>query len=514
MSVFQYIPNRVLNSNGIADASSIYFYQTGSTTKITIYSDSTYSTPIANPVVLAAGAEVPDVYWNYVGDVRVRIVSADGSVPYDKDPYVDLGGALGAGNIGFLRAEAGAVPTTLLARGRQVLYAEDFGVTNSTIADSTIPLQAALNAAAATGLDLILPPNMQHGAVTVSSNTSIVGHGSKTNVVAKSGGYNLYTLAGSDISIANLSIQASSKTSGWEFLISCGTSGKDRISITNVVTYGSKGLMTDSGTGSGVHTTTIIEQVQARAHAGPGVQLTRLFAFGWFTRVVIDYTNVSASNFTGFSFNLAGLGGAAGGLNLIDCDVLGTFGVYSNPNQRGFYIQNTSAVWIINCRADTVCEIGWVFYNTNLIDASGLVASLVGSHGVWLELVINSKFRGCGIYGRNYLSSPPPNTDGIRFVSGCANVSITDSLIRDWTGHGVDKVAAQAGAISISGNQLLSNTGRGSRSVGNSGWHVVACTFGANVAGNYDHGGTVDLIQACMLGSGASSGTVAGVASA
>ena len=87
MSVFQYIPNRVLNSNGIADASSIYFYQSGSTVKITIYSDAGYTTPITNPVVVPAGAEIPNIYWQYIGDVRVRIVSADGTVPYDADPH-------------------------------------------------------------------------------------------------------------------------------------------------------------------------------------------------------------------------------------------------------------------------------------------------------------------------------------------------------------------------------------------------------------------------------------------
>lgn len=452
----------------------------------------------------------------------LRMYQRTGVAPY----YVDQGDASapltrasagapsGASLVGFTRPETGAVPTTLQARGRLVLHAEDFGVANSLVADSTTAYQKALDAASATGLELRLPPNMMHGAVTVASNVSIVGQSAKTNVVATAGAYNLYTMTGSDITIRNLSIQASGKVSGWEFIIACGTTARDRIFLENIVTYNSKGLLTDSGTGAGVHTTTLVEQVQAKSHAGPGVQLTRLFAFGWFTRVVVDYAGVSASNFTGFYFNLTGLGSAAGGLNLIDCDVLGTLGAFSNATQRGFDIQNAAAIWIINCRADTVCEIGWVFYNVNLIDASGLVASLVGSHGVWLEIVTNSKFRGCGIFGRNYLASPPANCDGIRFVTGCANVSISESLIRDWTGHGVDKTAAQVGAVTISGNQLLANTGRGSKSVGNSGWHVVSSTFGGNTAGNYDHGGTSDLIQACQLTSGASSGVVAGVAAA
>lgn len=89
-TLYEYTPNRVIDANGISDGASIYFYQTGTTTRINIFSDSGASTPLANPVVVAAGAAVPQVYWTHSGDVRVRVVAEDGSVPFDADPYSNL----------------------------------------------------------------------------------------------------------------------------------------------------------------------------------------------------------------------------------------------------------------------------------------------------------------------------------------------------------------------------------------------------------------------------------------
>lgn len=84
---------RLIDSNGIADGAEIYFYQTGTLTKISIYSDAALSVPLTNPVVVASGAAVPSIYWDssYIS-VRRRIVYADGSVD-DTDPYIPASAA-------------------------------------------------------------------------------------------------------------------------------------------------------------------------------------------------------------------------------------------------------------------------------------------------------------------------------------------------------------------------------------------------------------------------------------
>lgn len=83
---FTYIPNRVIDTNGIADGASIYVYQTGTTTPVSIYSNSALSTPVSNPYVVASGAAVPELYYSE-STVRVKVVGSDGATISDNDPY-------------------------------------------------------------------------------------------------------------------------------------------------------------------------------------------------------------------------------------------------------------------------------------------------------------------------------------------------------------------------------------------------------------------------------------------
>ena len=84
---YTYIPNRVIDANGISDGASIYFYQEGTTTPISIYSNASLSTPLSNPVVVPAGSAVPVVY--YSGDApRVKVVTSAGVTVSDDDPYI------------------------------------------------------------------------------------------------------------------------------------------------------------------------------------------------------------------------------------------------------------------------------------------------------------------------------------------------------------------------------------------------------------------------------------------
>ena len=82
-----YIPNRIIDSDGIADGATVHVYQSGTTTHVNIYSDPTYSTPMANPFSVAAGAEFPAVYTNYSGDVRLYIENIYSGEIQDTDPY-------------------------------------------------------------------------------------------------------------------------------------------------------------------------------------------------------------------------------------------------------------------------------------------------------------------------------------------------------------------------------------------------------------------------------------------
>jgi hypothetical protein len=85
-----YIPNRVIDSNGIADGSSLAFYATGTLTPAAIYSDSGLTTPLANPVVVGAGAAVPSFYLDSTVTYRRKITDSDGNTISDDDPYTGI----------------------------------------------------------------------------------------------------------------------------------------------------------------------------------------------------------------------------------------------------------------------------------------------------------------------------------------------------------------------------------------------------------------------------------------
>ena len=55
-----YIPNRVIDTNGISDGAVIDVFETGTTTRVSIYSDEALTTPISNPYTVPSGAAVPD----------------------------------------------------------------------------------------------------------------------------------------------------------------------------------------------------------------------------------------------------------------------------------------------------------------------------------------------------------------------------------------------------------------------------------------------------------------------
>ena len=135
-TLYQYVPNRVIDQNGIADGASIFFYQSGTTTLITIYSDEAATTPVSNPIVVGAGAGVPNVYWTFSGDVRVLVQDDSGATIDDVDPYSPLGS--------FTPADTGSVTRSIADRLADTLHVDDFdGV------DDTARIKAALTAASA-----------------------------------------------------------------------------------------------------------------------------------------------------------------------------------------------------------------------------------------------------------------------------------------------------------------------------------------------------------------------------
>lgn len=89
MGTFIYTPHRVIDIDGISDGASIYVYETGTTTPISLYSDTALTDLVTNPYEVPLGAEVPPLYYSGNANIRVKIVSVSGAIE-DMDPYPRL----------------------------------------------------------------------------------------------------------------------------------------------------------------------------------------------------------------------------------------------------------------------------------------------------------------------------------------------------------------------------------------------------------------------------------------
>lgn len=79
---------RLIDSDGIADGASIFFYESNTSTLAPIYSDADLSVPMANPVEVDAGAAVPNIYLDSEVEYRRVIEYLDGTTE-EVDPYVE-----------------------------------------------------------------------------------------------------------------------------------------------------------------------------------------------------------------------------------------------------------------------------------------------------------------------------------------------------------------------------------------------------------------------------------------
>ena len=175
MPKLTYIPNRVIDTDGISDGALIYVYQSGSTTPISIFADEALTQPLSNPYAVPAGSAVPNIYYGYSGTVRMRVLTTGGVVVQDDDPYfaplsvvdiVSTSPNKGADFIPFQQNGAGAVVETVRTALRRIVFATQFGMsTAASPATNSAALKAAINAVA-TGGKVIVPEGTYSMSVT------------------------------------------------------------------------------------------------------------------------------------------------------------------------------------------------------------------------------------------------------------------------------------------------------------------------------------------------------------
>lgn len=199
-----YVPNRVIDTDGISDGASIYVYQTGGTTLVDIYSDEALTTPLPNPYVVVAGAAVPVIYYNETSPIRVRVVEADGTPVQDDDPYAtpvtdaDLASTdagKGAALVGYAPSETGGQSRTALARfNEDEVRLEDFKASgDADYYNAFVNAFAALTARGGGTLRLprgnvnVASATLGTTGITFPSNVELRGHGKTASSITVTG---------------------------------------------------------------------------------------------------------------------------------------------------------------------------------------------------------------------------------------------------------------------------------------------------------------------------------------
>ncbi len=80
------IPHRMINAGGVASAIDINVYEFGTSNRVTLYNDEALTSPVGNPYGVVAGNPVPILHHGHLGEVRVEVTAASGSL-FNDDPY-------------------------------------------------------------------------------------------------------------------------------------------------------------------------------------------------------------------------------------------------------------------------------------------------------------------------------------------------------------------------------------------------------------------------------------------
>lgn len=223
------------------------------------------------------------------------------------------------------------------------------------------------------GADVTVSPSCR---ITMTNGSAFVGDKVKP-MVRKQGADHLFWIAGTDVNIADLEIDNSAATGGYDFLVDT-SAGREFIYIDKIKTRDSFGLIADNSNPAGLIVNLHMNDVVALRHRGRGSYLTRAFAFTYLKKCCIDYINSlspALTNIPAWAFlNVEGL-------ELESVDVLGTAINGASPLQYGFYFENVRALTLNKVMADNCGGFGFTFKACNWIYGDKVKASQGGDIG-------------------------------------------------------------------------------------------------------------------------------------
>jgi hypothetical protein len=143
---------------GLESGALLDVFESGTTTRVTVYSDSGLTTPLSNPVEANSLGVFPAVYYDDTQAIRVRVKEADGTVLSDTDPYYT--------DFGSVQAAADAASADATAAG----------VSAAAAAASAVAADVSADAAAASAASAANAP----GTSATSATSLTIGTGSRS----------------------------------------------------------------------------------------------------------------------------------------------------------------------------------------------------------------------------------------------------------------------------------------------------------------------------------------------
>lgn len=179
--------SRFISVTGSATSGTVYFYHTGTNTLAPIYTNAALTLPAANPINVASGAVVPQLFLDPAVTYRRKIVFADGSV-HDEDPIAisadltlrsELAAETGSSMLGFSQDSADAELRTLQDKVRERLSINDFeGADPTGATDSAAAINSAIVEAQATGQPIYVDGvYLYNSQIIVPSGVRFIGCG-------------------------------------------------------------------------------------------------------------------------------------------------------------------------------------------------------------------------------------------------------------------------------------------------------------------------------------------------
>jgi hypothetical protein len=426
----------------------LYTYTANTTDNEATYSDRAGSVPNANPIVLDPRGEAtiyltPGTVYDYVLKTPLGA-----TVWTREDVSADAGDAEA---VFFTQSGTGMVTRTLLAKGRDIVHADDRGCVGDGTTDDTIALNNLF--AAAQGKVLMLGHGKTYAiatatGLTIPANTTLLANGSKfKRLTANSASitdadYNI--TVGNDCEIDRLEVDCVGGVGDIGGVVVSGS----RIRIgTLKITAGAVGSAGNGLDWNGV-------RIGPNSGSASDVRIDRLECTDWDRAVVVQ-------NLDQFHIGYVSVNRYRRGIYLKDC----TNGVIDGGYIRGLSATSTGAAGDNGILMESLTSHGSLHdirINNVTIEDSGEHGSRIGgqflARNIWHTNchVKNSGAASSGVY-------PPANNGGCGFkalgptsVFGARhqNIHYIDCSVEDVNATSIANLIARAGDSNFAGFQL------------------------------------------------------------